>query len=554
MALNVKIEDLSTQEEIRNRAVIYARYSSDRQKEASIEQQIKECMDYITRKGYSLIRVYSDSAKSASKNVEKRNEFLKMIDESKYGEFDVVVSYALDRISREAHGGFYGYENALNQNGVRIEYATQIFDDGYGGEISKAVHVTMASEYVAQLRKNVVRGMRDNAMKGNYNGGGKIPIGIKIIDDGKKNKRYAPDEAVAPLIEQAFKLYVMGKSSREIADFLNHNGVRSYYGNPISINVVNRMISNPIYKGTKITTFNNKVEHKTYTVEGVCEPIVSEDLWESAQIVRSKRQYRGARSDARIEYVLHGKLYCGICGTQMIANSGKSKSGKMHYYYACRDNKMKKGEEKCPKKNVSKTLIEDVVMDIITDWIWDDEKLVEIIEASKKAESEKVTDPLIAQLEASIKKHRERKQRASEMYLESGNRIWAEHVEKEDELIQADEKEYEIVRRHQQTWKTSSELLTEINEMRQCWEAMQDTDKGRKQIVSNFIERIVVYDEEPDDPGKIKLELTIRTDPLGMYTKTITANIPIGVSGNVRVASVYLFDPPKPKITRRPLI
>ena len=240
----------------------------------------------------------------------------------------MVVSYALDRISREEHGGFYGYESALNKNGVRIEYATQIFDDGYGGEISKAVHVTMAAEYVAQLRKNVVRGMRDNAIKGNYNGGGRVPIGIRIVDDGKGNKRYVPDETVAPLIEQAFKLYVMGKSSREVADFLNHNGVRNFQGNKISSNTVNRMICNPIYIGTKVTTFNNKVEHKVYTVEGVCEPIISEDLWESAQIVHEKKQYRGARSDARVEYILHGKLYCGICGMPMIANSGKSKSGK----------------------------------------------------------------------------------------------------------------------------------------------------------------------------------------------------------------------------------
>lgn len=256
---------------------------------------------------------------------------MKLINDSKYGGFDVVVSYALDRISREEHGGFYGYENTLNKNGVRIEYATQVFDDGYGGEISKAVHVTMAAEYVAQLRKNVVRGMRDNVMKGNYNGGGRLPIGIRIVDDGKGNKRYAPDEAVAPLIEQAFKLYVMGKSSKEIADFLNHNGVRNCYGNKISVNTVNRMIGNPIYKGTKITTFDNKVEHKIYTVEGVCEPIVSEDLWENAQLAHEKREYRGARSDARVEYILHGKLYCGICGTVMIANSGKSKNGEMYY-------------------------------------------------------------------------------------------------------------------------------------------------------------------------------------------------------------------------------
>ncbi len=121
LALNVTIKDLSQEEVVRNRAVIYARYSSEKQKEASIEQQVDACMEYIKQHGYSLIKIYSDSAKSASHDIEKRSEFLKLIDDSKYGEFDVVVSYALDRISREEHGGFYGYESALNKNGVRIE-------------------------------------------------------------------------------------------------------------------------------------------------------------------------------------------------------------------------------------------------------------------------------------------------------------------------------------------------------------------------------------------------------------------------------------------------
>lgn len=468
---------------------------------------------------------------------------MKLIDDSKYGKFDVVVSYALDRISREEHGGFYGYENTLNKNGVRIEYATQVFDDGYGGEISKAVHVTMAAEYVAQLRKNVVRGMRDNVMKGNYNGGGRLPIGIRIVDDGKGNKRYAPDEAVAPLIEQAFKLYVMGKSSKEIADFLNHNGVRNCYGNKISVNTVNRMIGNPIYKGTKITTFDNKVEHKIYTVEGVCEPIVSEDLWENAQLAHEKREYRGARSDARVEYILHSKLYCGICDTVMIANSGKSKNGDMYYYYACRDNKMKKGKEKCPKKNVSKTVIENAVMKIISDWVRDEERIAAITAACKKAESERVTDPRAAQLEASIRKHRERKQRASEMFLDSGDKIWAEHVKEETLLIEADEKELSAIRKHETNPKTTEEFIAEIKNLRKCWDMMQSTDAGRKKIVSNFIERIVVFDAYPDDPGRMKIELTIRTNPLGTYTEEITANIQIGVSGNERMVEAAGFEP-----------
>lgn len=529
--MNVTIKELHKQEEPRNRAVIYARYSSDKQKEASIEQQIKECMEYITRKGYTLVSVYSDSAKSASKNVEKRSDFLKLIEESRYGEFDVVVSYALDRISREAHGGFYGYENALNQNGVRIEYATQVFDDGYGGEISKAVHVTMASEYVAQLRKNVVRGMCDNAMKGNYNGGPCVPIGIKIIDGGKNNKRYALDEATAPFVRQVFEQYVMGKSTGEIADFLNNNGIRNNRGGKITHETVNKMIENPLYKGTKISVFDNKAAQKVYTVEGICEPIVSEDLWEQAQVVRGKRKYRGARADARVEYILRGKLFCGICGDDMIAYSGKSRNGEMHYYYACRSNRNNTGEARCKKKSVNKTVIENAVMDIITDWIWDEDKIKEIIAAAREADAKRVIDPRIAQIQASIKKHKERKQRASEKYLESGDEVWADHVREENDLLQADEKELAAIKRQEADPKTADEFISEIEDLRKCWSVMRSSNDGRKMIICNYVERIDVYNESPDEPGWIKLILTIRTDPVGKYSKEVTAMIPVAVSG-----------------------
>ena len=214
MPTKVTIQDLSEEKEQRNRAVIYARYSSERQDVTSIEQQIRECMDYINRKGYELIKVYSDKARSASKDIEKRKDFMNLIEDSSNGSFDVVVAYALDRISREEHGGFYEYEKILNANGVRIEYATQEFNEEYGGGISKAVHIEMASEYVVQLRKNVVRGMRDNAMHGYHNGGGSLPVGIKLIGDDKKDKRFAPKEETREYILKAFEMYVAGNTTR----------------------------------------------------------------------------------------------------------------------------------------------------------------------------------------------------------------------------------------------------------------------------------------------------------------------------------------------------
>lgn len=542
------VEDLRAFEEVKKRAVIYARYSSDKQKDASIEQQIKECMDYLTRKGYTLIKIYSDSAKSASKEIEKRSDFLKLIEDSAHDEFDVVVSYALDRISREEHGGFYGYENALNNNGVRIEYATQVFDDGYGGEISKAVHVTMAAEYVAQLRKNVVRGMRDNVQNGRYNGGASLPIGMKVVGEGKKNKRYAPDEKTSPYIKRAFEMYVSGATTGEIADYLNDNSVRTTKGTKIRRDTVNRMLANPIYIGTKISTFDNKVEHKVYTTEGICDPIISEDLWYKTQVVRESRRFKGATEGSRVKYILRGKLFCGICGTEMVADNGRSGNGNMYYYYTCEKRKHKKGAEKCKKKNVPKNNIEETIIDIITNLIWDEEKILLYTKAAEEAISRHVPNPRIAELENEIKLHTQRKERAANCYLDTGDRIWYDSVNDETRIINESMQELAIAIRNDEAPKEAADFIAEIEALRNSWAKLVDSDEGREQLVKNYIERIDVYDPTDDDPDKYRLDVILRTDTTGRSAEEVTTEVKISVRKNTSMGHQHKTDSSKESV------
>lgn len=529
MALKCTVEDLREIEIVKNRAVIYARYSSEKQKEASIEQQVNACMEYITRKGYSLIRVYSDSAKSASHNVEKRSDFLKLIEDAESGEFDVVVSYALDRISREEHGGFYGYENALNKNGVRFEYATQVFDDGYGGEISKAVHVTMASEYVAQLRKNVVRGMRDNVENGRFNGGSSIPIGIKIVGEGKKNKRYAVDEAVCPYIKQAFEMYVSGQTTGDIMEFLNDNGVRTSRGKKVSRDTVNRMLANPIYIGRRVSKFNNKVEHKVYTVDGVCEPIISEELWERTQISRQKRLNRGMTEAKRKKYILRGKLFCGLCGTEMVADCGRSSTGEKYYYYTCVHRKQAKGGERCRKQPVPKELLENCVIEIITNRLWDQAMIDEYACAAREAAKKREEDPQIVRLRTEIKSHAEKKKRAMQCYLDTADTEWYDMSKDEARLLKECEAELATRIRQDHAPKNADEFLAEIRQLRSAWDEMLKTDAGRERIVQTYVERIDIFDPAPDDPGKCRLDLLIRTDTDAEASEHVQAEVECAV-------------------------
>lgn len=514
MEVKVTVQDLREEPALKNRAVIYARYSSDRQKAASIEQQTRECMDYVNRMGYELVKIYADSARSASKDLGKRSEFLKLIEDSAGGDFDVVVAYALDRISREEHGGFYEYEKTLQQNGVRIEYATQVFNEEYGGGISKAVHVEMASEYVVQLRKNVVRGMRDNAMHGGYNGGKSLPVGICVREEGKR-KYFAPDETVRPYILAAFEQYVEGRTTREICDELNEHGVRTSAGKPLTTNSVNRMLANPIYKGTKVTVFDNKVEHKIYTAENACEAIVSEDLWDRVQAERVKRLHLGATERVRGVYELQGKLYCGICGEKMVADQGKARDGTIHRYYACKNRKSRrKGDPKrCVKQNVPKEAVEAAVLEIISDFIWDDELIQAYIEAAETADKNVTVNPRIAELEKLLRNHKERKARADDAYLDTGDADWLARSKEEKAVIQKYENELKAINSLTARSKNAQDFAEEIRQLRDLWLELQATPEGRRRIVQLFVERIEVSDPMPDDPGKYKLKLTIKTDP-----------------------------------------
>jgi site-specific DNA recombinase len=81
------------------RAVIYCRYSTDLQRDQSIEDQIRLCKERIKREGWCLVSTYTDRALSGASQL--RPGYQKLQDDARIGEFDVVVAEALDRLSRD---------------------------------------------------------------------------------------------------------------------------------------------------------------------------------------------------------------------------------------------------------------------------------------------------------------------------------------------------------------------------------------------------------------------------------------------------------------------
>ena len=144
-------------------AVIYARYSSDSQREESIEGQLRECREYAGRNGMTVVGSYIDRALSAK--TADRPEFQRMIKDSAKGLFEIVLVWKLDRFSRDRYDSAH-YKHILKKNGVKVVSAKEHISEGPEGIILESMLEGYAEFYSAELSEKIHRGQKENALKG----------------------------------------------------------------------------------------------------------------------------------------------------------------------------------------------------------------------------------------------------------------------------------------------------------------------------------------------------------------------------------------------------
>lgn len=111
-------------------AVIYARYSSDNQREESIEGQLRECKAFAEKNDIQIVGTYIDRAFSA--RTDNRPDFQKMIKDSASKKFELIIVWKLDRFARDRYDSAH-YKAALRKNGVKVISATEKISEGSEG-------------------------------------------------------------------------------------------------------------------------------------------------------------------------------------------------------------------------------------------------------------------------------------------------------------------------------------------------------------------------------------------------------------------------------------
>ena len=341
-------------------AVIYARYSSDNQREESIEGQIRECTAYAEKNGITIVKHYIDRAISAK--TDNRPQFQQMIKDSDKKLFDIVLVWKLDRFARNRYDSAR-YKTQLKKNGVKLMSATEIISDGPEGIILESVLEGYAEYYSADLSEKVIRGMTENALKGKFTGGA-IPFGYIINAD----HRFEIDPLTAPFVAETFQRYNDGQTMREIRDWLNEKGVKNQRGGLMTFNTIQHMLNNRRYIG--------ELKYRDVLIPDAIPSIVSAELFNDVQEKIAKNKKAPARRKAEDDYLLTTKLFCGYCGALMFGESGTSRTGEVHRYYKCATAKKKKG---CKKKTVRKQWLEDLVVNQTMQLVRDDAAMESII-------------------------------------------------------------------------------------------------------------------------------------------------------------------------------
>lgn len=349
------------------RAVLYARYSSDNQRSESIDAQIRAMRKYCSDNSLQIVNVYTDEAISGT-SVSKRKAFLEMIDDSSKGTFDVVLVHKLDRFARNRYDSAI-YKAKLKKNNVEVYSVLEQLNGSPESIMLEAMLEGMSEYYSKNLAREVMKGMRENALQCKHTGG-TPPLGYDLDE----NKHLIINDSEAEAVKLIFDLYNKGHGYSYIIDQLTEKGFRTKKGKYFGKNSLYSILSNEKYAGIYVynkseskDARNRRNSHKykpdddIIRVEGGCPAIISKEAFEKATERMIANKGKGGRLNSSEVYLLSGKICCGKCGKAMVGNVRHSGRSKLKLAtYRCMTRK-----QHCGCKEINKEYMDRYVVDLM---------------------------------------------------------------------------------------------------------------------------------------------------------------------------------------------
>lgn len=465
-------------------AVIYARFSSDNQREESITAQVRACTDYAINKGYAITDTYVDEALSARSD--DRPNFQKMIADGKDKQFDVLICHKLDRFSRDMYDYSF-YKRELSKAGITIEYVEQKLDGSPESVILESVLSGMAEYYSRNLARETLKGLKENAYDCKHCGG-KPPLGYNVDSD----LHYAINDAEAGAVKLIFNMKVNGSGYGEISSRLNELGYKSKRGKLFGKNALNQILRNKKYIGT--------YTYQDIVVENGMPAIIDKELFNRAQALMIDDRLKG-KATAKREYYLSGKVFCGVCGSSMFANPTKRRKI-TSYYYVCRDKKYKKSDCTNPVMNVD--ALDLYIYNVIYNEMLTDEGIKKLHELLSKTVVDKFGN-FNDDFEA-LKNKRDsldkKLDNLIDLMAETGNKKFLEKYKETERQKDEIDKTLKNIKKQANNYK---DILDHSSAILKEWQGKQKTPSIMKALFDTFVDKVIIGEKEIEVKFNISL-------------------------------------------------
>ncbi len=327
------------------RVAIYVRVSTDAQERdgTSLDSQAEACSSFAATRGWTVTATIRDAA---SGFLLERRGLERLRDLVRKREIDVVLAYAVDRLSRnQNHIGVLFDE--ISSAGLRLEFATETFEDTAVGRFILAARAFVAEIEREKISERTMRGKLERAKSGRLpQGTGRGMYGYRY-DPGTGRREIVGSQAA--VVRRAFQEFASGASILGLANAFNDDGINTFLGKQWQPATLFHLLKNPVYAGrtfyrrTRVTSVRDphtgrrrrhvseRPREEWVEVVGAADAIVSLELWDAVQ-VRLNDPERLKMGRRQSTYALAGRLRCAACGRSMV---GQTLHGG-YRYYRCR--------------------------------------------------------------------------------------------------------------------------------------------------------------------------------------------------------------------------
>lgn len=306
---------------------LYIRVSTDKQEELSPDAQIRLGREYAAQHNIHIPNeyIFRDDGISGKK-ADRRAGFKALIAtaRSKEHPIDCILVWKFSRFARNQEESIV-YKSMLARDKVEVISISEPLPDGPFGALNERIIEWMDEYYLTNLSTEVVRGMTENAMRGNY----QASPGIGYRSPGPKQVP-EKDPDTFPIVEYCDRWFMQEHlTTRQIALRLNSMGYRTKRGNTFDARGVEYILRNPFYAGKIRWNYSERGRKLKPSDDVILADGRHESAWswehhleiqKRLDKISESNKRAGSRSKRDVSSCRHwlsGMLYCSSCGKSL---------------------------------------------------------------------------------------------------------------------------------------------------------------------------------------------------------------------------------------------